>query len=110
MLHLPDPESALVEWRRITRPGGVVSIYVPNEPGVLTRLGRAVTTRRAAQRAGFQGFDLMMAREHHNHGWGLDKLIRHTFRDDDLLVSSWPIPRAPFSSRVFSVYHARITA
>ena len=55
LLHLEKPESALLEWRRVTRPGGVVTIYVPNEPGLLTRLGRGVTTKRAAVRAGLRG-------------------------------------------------------
>jgi phosphatidylethanolamine/phosphatidyl-N-methylethanolamine N-methyltransferase len=108
LLHLPQPEQALQEWRRVTRPGGIVSIYVPNEPGLLTRAGRAVTSRRAAKRAGFEGFDLMIAREHINHGWGLDQMIRHVFHADDLRAHAWPIPRGPLSSRVFTVYQATV--
>ena len=108
LLHLHEPEAALREWRRVTRPGGVVSIYVPNEPSLLTRTGRAVTSRRAAKKAGYQGFDLMIARDHINHGWGLDQMIRYVFRDDRLRVVSWPIPRSPISTRVFTVYHAYI--
>ena len=87
---------------------GIVSIYVPNEPGLLTRAGRALTSRRAANRAGFEGFDLMIAREHINHGWGLDQMIRHVFHTDDLRIHAWPIPRAPLSSRVFTVYQATV--
>jgi ubiquinone/menaquinone biosynthesis C-methylase UbiE len=109
LLHLRDPESALREWRRVTRPGGVVTCYVPNEPTLLTRLGRGVTSRRAANRAGFQGFDLMMAREHINHGWGMDQLVRHIFAEDLLKVDGWPLARAPFSARVFNVYQIRVS-
>ncbi|HEY2042849.1 MAG TPA: class I SAM-dependent methyltransferase, partial [Jatrophihabitans sp.] len=108
LLHLPRPEQALQEWRRILRPGGVASIYVPNEPTLITRAGRAITTRRAARRAGFQGFDLMIAREHINHGWGLDQMIRYVFRDDVLRARTWPIPHGPMSSRVFTVYQAKL--
>ena len=108
LLHLQRPEAALEEWRRVTRPGGVVTAYVPNEPGLLTRLGRGLTTRRAAERSGYRGFDLMMAREHINHGWGLDQMIRHVFRHDELRIDTWPVPRAPVTARVFTVYHATI--
>jgi phosphatidylethanolamine/phosphatidyl-N-methylethanolamine N-methyltransferase len=108
LLHLPQPEQALLEWRRVTRPGGIVSIYVPSEPGLLTHAGRALTTKREAKRAGFQGYDLMIAREHINHSWGLDKLIRHVFHTDDLRAHAWPIPGAPQACRAFTVYQATV--
>jgi phosphatidylethanolamine/phosphatidyl-N-methylethanolamine N-methyltransferase len=109
LLHLPQPEQALREWRRVTRPrGGSLSIYVPNEPSCLTRTGRAVTSRRAAKKIGFEGFDLMIAREHINHGWGLDQMIRHVFYDDELHAHAWPIPHSPFPARVFTVYQVTL--
>jgi len=107
LIHLPHPEKALSEWRRVVRTDGVVTIYVPNE-GAFLHLVRRLTSARAANRLGYRGYDLMLAREHINRSQALDRLIQHNFRKDRLTRRGWPFHSSPQVARLFTVYQARI--
>ena len=63
--HLPEPHRVLREWSRVVKPGGVISIVLPCDPGLAWRLGRAVGSRGKFVRAGID-YDYWMAREHIN--------------------------------------------
>ena len=105
LIHLANPERALTDWRRVVRCGGVLSMYLPHENGIPLRLGRAVSTAPAVRRSGFEGYPLLLAREHRNSSRALDVLIRHVFRHDSLVAGGWPIRAAPLGARVFTAYH-----
>ena len=107
LIHLPDPEKALNEWRRVVRTNGVVTFYVPTEAPLL-HIARRLTIARAAKRNGYRGYDLMIAREHLHSSLALDRIIRHSFRKDRLTCSGWPFRSSPLAARAFTVYHARI--
>lgn len=83
--HLPNPHAVLREWHRVVRPGGVLSILLPCDPGMLWRTGRALGPRTAARRAGIE-YDYWMAREHVNSIGNLVTLIRYYF---DKVEESW---------------------
>ena len=76
--HLPNPHAVLREWHRVVCPGGVLSILLPCDPGMLWRTGRALGPRTAARRAGIE-YDYWMAREHVNSIGNLVTLIRYYF-------------------------------
>lgn len=78
--HLPQPHLVLKEWRRVVKPGGVLSIAIPLDGGVAWRLGRHLTTRRSFAREGLD-MDYIIAREHINPSYNLISLIRHYFPD-----------------------------
>lgn len=77
--HLPQPHAVLKEWRRVVKPGGVLTIAIPLEGGVAWRLGRYLTTRRSFAREGLD-LDYIIAREHINPSYNLISLIRHYFK------------------------------
>jgi len=58
LLHLQEPELALLEWRRVTENNGLITILIPTEPGLLLRLSRALLTSPKARRLGFDGYSL----------------------------------------------------
>jgi SAM-dependent methyltransferase len=76
--HIPSPHLALQEWVRVLRPGGVLSLILPCDPGWLWRLGRTFGPRRAAQKAGLP-YDYYMAREHVNSIFGLHQILKYHF-------------------------------
>lgn len=76
--HLPQPHLVLKEWRRVIKPGGVLTIAIPLDGGIAWRLGRYLSTRRSFAREGLD-LDYIIAREHINPAYNLISLIRHYF-------------------------------
>jgi phosphatidylethanolamine/phosphatidyl-N-methylethanolamine N-methyltransferase len=76
--HLPKPHEVLREWFRVLKPGGVLSIVLPCDPGVAWRLGRAVGARGKFVKAGM-AYDYWMAREHINAINNLVSFVRYYF-------------------------------
>lgn len=78
--HVQEPVSALQEWVRVVRPGGVISMILPCDPGLAWRFGRMLGPRRNAEQAGLP-YDYYMAVEHVNAIFNLRSIIRHHFPD-----------------------------
>jgi phosphatidylethanolamine/phosphatidyl-N-methylethanolamine N-methyltransferase len=80
--HLQEPEKSLMEWRRVLKPGGSISIYVPCEPGFSLRLFRKLVTAPKAKKLGFEGFNLYISRDHVNDAFRILNIAAETFRAD----------------------------
>ena len=80
--HLDNPEESLVEWRRVLKPGGRLTIYVPCEPGLALRLFRKLFTAPKAKRLGYEGFNLYIARDHVNDSFRILNLAAEVFGRD----------------------------
>jgi len=76
--HLPKPHEVLQEWARVLKPGGVLTLVLPCDPGVLWRIGRYAFARQNFLNAGIQ-YDYWMAREHVNPINNLVSFTRHFF-------------------------------
>ena len=53
LVHTSDPALTLKEWRRVVRPGGVITVYLPCESSLLLNLARLLGPRQARIKAGF---------------------------------------------------------
>ena len=89
IVHLTDPESALKEWRRVCREGGLISIYVPCEPGLILRLLRQFTTVRKGKKLGLNHLSFHY-REHITFFSRINLLIMETFQSDRISKKYWP--------------------
>lgn len=85
--HILEPESVLKEWVRVIKPGGVLSLILPCDPGFLWQLGRNFGPRRKGIEAGLP-YDYYMAVEHRNSIQNLEKII--DFHFPEKRVKYWP--------------------
>lgn len=76
--HLPNPHEVLHEWTRVLKPGGIMTLVLPCDPGLAWRLGRYAFARRGFIKAGID-YDYWMAREHINAINNLVAFTRHFF-------------------------------
>jgi SAM-dependent methyltransferase len=106
LIHLPEPERALIAWRNLLKDDGLLSVYVPME-GPLLRSVRRFTTEKVAKRLGFEGYRLMLAREHINSPYSIEELVRHVFRYDKIQTYAWPLPHMFHSARLATVFQIR---
>lgn len=80
IVHLQNPEMALLEWKRVCKPGGVITIYLPCEPGVFLRGLRYLTTVQKARKLGVNHLDFHY-REHITFFVRIWTLLKSVFDD-----------------------------
>ncbi len=85
--HVPAPHRALEEWVRVLKPGGVLSLILPCDPGIAWRMGRYLGPRKQAEAAGLP-YDYYMAREHVNSIFSLHRILSYHFPNRN--VTWWP--------------------
>ena len=103
LVHLDNPRTALNDWKRIVRPGGDLTIYVPPEAGLLVRLLRRWFFWPKARRRGYDG-RLIASLEHRYSFFYLDALIKDVFDDAQVFRRTVPFRRAEFDLALFHVY------
>jgi SAM-dependent methyltransferase len=105
--HVASPFKAAQEMRRVAAPGGLITILVPTDPGLAYRVGRALSSGRAARRRGLTDrYRLLGALDHPNHFLSIKEQVLHVFRDDRLSIdwSPWRVPSMSLNAfTVFSV-------
>jgi ubiquinone/menaquinone biosynthesis C-methylase UbiE len=101
MIHLIDPERALKEIKRVMAPGGIVSLYLSPEPGLLLRSARFFSTGRKFRRLGIN-HKYFHYKEHRYSFLYLKSLIKTIFPESRVAFKSFPIP---FMSWNFSLWN-----
>ena len=81
--HILSPESFIKEMMRTLKPGGVLSISLPTDPGLIWRLCRKLikylSLKKTYQISG-EEFDYMNATEHVNSIFNLISIIRFNYK------------------------------
>lgn len=105
--HCKDPEKMLLEARRVLKSRGVLTIYLPCDPGIIYRLCRKIVTIRKD----FNNlkYSLINAREHRNHYHSLNILIDHVFKSDQIIKSKRPFPYTTWNLNIYTIYNIRKT-
>lgn len=107
--HLPDPEQCLREVRRTTKSGGLVSITLPCDPGILYRLSKELGPYRSIKKRSAQSnpryFHYM---EHRNHYPSLKTIVNEVFQDDRVWQRSWPFRTPLWNANLYTIFQVRI--
>lgn len=106
LVHLEHPETALNEWKRVLKPGGIATIYVPCEPGLALKLFRSFFTKPKAKKMGFNGYDLFIARDHLTSADRVITLTRYVFGPGSTKVKYYPFGIKSWYLNLFLVIHA----
>ena len=82
--HIINPEAFLFEMMEKLKKGGVLSISLPTDPGLLFRIGRLYLkffSLRNKYQISSEKFDYMNATEHVNSIFGLSSIIKYNYKD-----------------------------
>jgi len=103
--HVPSPWQAVEEMRRITQPGGVITILVPTDPGFAYRAGKQLTSGRKARQAGVSDeFRFVSAIDHRNHFRSIRTQIVHGLRGARVSVAWRPLRVPSMDLNAFAVF------
>jgi ubiquinone/menaquinone biosynthesis C-methylase UbiE len=103
--HVPNPHEVLREWARVLKPGGVLSLLQPCDPGMFWRLGRHLGPRASATKAGIE-YDYWMAREHINSINNLVSILHYYF--DNIEERWYPFGLPSTDLNLFYACHVTI--
>jgi hypothetical protein len=82
---------------------GVISIYVPCEPGLILRLFRFVTTNIKARRQGYDHYAIHYL-EHRNYYISMKYMIKSAFKADSIKRVRFPLPLLSWNFNFFEIY------
>jgi SAM-dependent methyltransferase len=102
LAHLSNLDLALENWRRVVRPGGTLSIYIPNEPGILLRISRHFSTKRRISKRGYN-HEYIHWREHRNHFPAMRSSINHVFLGDEIISRNFPFRFLPWDLGLYTL-------
>ena len=88
--HVEKPEKVCQEILRVLKADGVATIFLSCDPGMVVRFLRSLTTARKAKKVGFNGYNLLLARDHRNHVASLLTILKYVFRNRIVKVDYFP--------------------
>jgi phosphatidylethanolamine/phosphatidyl-N-methylethanolamine N-methyltransferase len=103
LAHLTQPVAALKRWREVVKPGGIITIYVPSEPGMMLRLFRMLFVAPKSRKHG-QNHMSMIYRDHKNHYPAMRQHIKDVFFEDSIVKHSFPFPFLGWNFNFFTLY------
>ncbi len=106
--HLSDPKRALEEMRRVTKSGGLVSLLIPCDPGILYRFAKKVGPSRKWKNSGVSNPMFLHYQHHRNHYPGINSIVREVFKSDQVKTSFWPFKLHSWNTNLFTVHQIRI--
>ena len=107
--HIVEPEEFIFEMMTKLKKGGILSISLPNDPGLLFRLGRLylkLFSIKKKYKITKEEFDYMNATEHVNSIFGLHAILKYNF-SGSIKESFLPFGIKSFDLNLF--YNVHIT-
>jgi phosphatidylethanolamine/phosphatidyl-N-methylethanolamine N-methyltransferase len=104
LVHLDDPLLALTEIKRVVKPGGYISLYLPCEPGILLRVVRRFSTHAKARQMGIEDITFLHFLEHKNYYIAIDHFVGKVFANSKVRSRYYPLPFLSWNFNLFKLY------
>lgn len=105
--HLKDPEQCLIEIKRVIKKGGIVSIWVANDPSILLRILQIFFRKRKFKKYGLD-YDSLQFRQHISYYTRIDFLINDVFSDCNVKKTQMPFRRLWYHFNLVTIYQIEI--
>lgn len=109
LAHMNDPLAALQEWRRVVRPGGYLSLYVPLEPSIANLLVRKAYIWPRSRRHGAVDPEYLMWSQHMIHYPALRVFLNLAFAKDSVETRRFPSKFVPWNLGIFEVWTIQVS-
>jgi phosphatidylethanolamine/phosphatidyl-N-methylethanolamine N-methyltransferase len=106
--HVQDEMSALKELKRVTKPGGTVSVLLSSDPSLMYRMAWNLTSRKKLIKSGSKNPHLQHALEHQGSSFHISQLLYHVFAEDMISERRYPLSGLPLDLSLFSVIQIKI--
>lgn len=100
LIHLKEPELALMEWMRVLKKRGGLSVYIPNEPGLLLRFLQAISTRRKQKKLGIPATYLHYKEHPYSYPY-LISIVKENF--EEFYIRKFPFVFGPWDLNIWTV-------
>ncbi len=104
LMHLDNPILALQEMKRVLKPGGYLSLYLPCEPGIFLRIVRKLVTHPKAKRQGLDNIAFIHFIEHRNYFTAVDFFVRREFQNSKIQSRYYPFFFLTWNFNLFRLY------
>jgi phosphatidylethanolamine/phosphatidyl-N-methylethanolamine N-methyltransferase len=90
--HINNPYEILSNWLALLKPGGTISLLLPNDPGLLWGSARWFYKHKLRLKGwkNTREYDLAVSLEHVNSIQNLLRITRYLERDCELEIKMWP--------------------
>ena len=106
--HLEDPEKGWLEMRRVVKTGGLISLTLPCDPGVLYRIGKTIGPYKTMKRNhNCVSPKYLHYVQHRNHFSGLETKIDQVFKNDRVASKNYPFLLPFWNINLFRIYQIR---
>ena len=109
--HVSSLELALKEIRRVVKNNGVISIYLPCDPGIVYRLVRHFASHKKQARiiqTSMEHVKFIWSLEHINHYPGIVSKIRWIFKNDKVMFHGLLSRFIPYDFSIFKIVEIKI--
>jgi phosphatidylethanolamine/phosphatidyl-N-methylethanolamine N-methyltransferase len=105
--HVSDIESLMREARRVCKNGGLISVYLPTDPGVTYSLMRRIVTWRKSCRLKID-YEYINSLGHRNHFYSIFNILKKEFQGDFVSIRRRPFPIPFYNLNLYYIIHITI--
>ncbi len=108
LAHVEDVLKSLKEIRRVCKDGGVITIYLPTEPGLFLRIVRSLSTVAKNYRLGVSDPYFSHFQEHRNYFLAVNHFIKSIYADSNVNRRYFPFKGLSWNLNLYAIYQIEL--